>query len=142
MVATGVVTAGVTAGIGSRPALAQVPVTSTTRPPAPTSTQPLPTVTSAPTTPPQATTSAPATSTTARRPPTTRITTTSTSAPPITAVTVPPNSTIPASTPVVQAAARRGEGHVSRVFPSLSIAGLVVALAILAGRWLRSRSQP
>jgi len=55
---------------------------------------------------------------------------------------VPPNSTIPASTPVVQAAARRGEGHVSRVFPSLSIAGLVVALAILAGRWLRSRSQP
>jgi len=76
-----------------------------------------------------------------RRPPVTRVTTTTTTAPPITAVSVPA-TTIPSSTTNLQAAGTPGEGHVSPLFPALSGAGVALALAILAGRWIRNRSGP
>jgi len=143
--ALAVVVGGATAACGFRPALAQVAATTTSRPQATTPTSlpgPGTTARPAPTTAaPASTTAAPATSSTVRRPPVTRVTTTTTTAPPITAVSVPA-TTIPSSTTNLQAAGTPGEGHVSPLFPALSGAGVALALAILAGRWIRNRSGP
>ena len=136
--ALAVVVGGATAACGFRPALAQVAATTTSRPQATTPTSlPGPGTTARP----APTTAAPATSSTVRRPPVTRVTTTTTTAPPITAVSVPA-TTIPSSTTNLQAAGAPGEGHVSPLFPALSGAGVALALAILAGRWIRNRPGP